>query len=159
MTLQEKLERARQNLTNSIESAKELVDDVEVEETVSIKYDSANSQDVIQLTTLVEDFQFIRETLRENAENGRRVLRTIAQDLMNSDEGMTSSLVMSFAELNKAIAENIKLYMVTYKSISDTLKNIQLIEDKNRSKNNVVDIKGDFKVITTADILEELRRV
>lgn len=159
MTLQEKLERARQNLTNSIESAKELVDDVEVEETVSIKYDSANSQDVIQLTTLVEDFQFIRETLRENAENGRRVLRTIAQDLMNSDEDMTSSLVMSFAELNKAIAENIKLYMVTYKSISDTLKNIQLIEDKNRSKNNVVDIKGDFKVITTADILEELRQV
>lgn len=159
MTLQEKLERARQNLTNSIESAKELVDDVEVEETVSIKYDSANSQDVIQLTTLVEDFQFIRETLRENAENGRRVLRTIAQDLMNSEEDMTSSLVMSFAELNKAIAENIKLYMVTYKSISDTLKNIQLIEDKNRSKNNVVDIKGDFKVITTADILEELRQV
>lgn len=159
MSLQEKLERARQNLSNSIESAKELVDDVEIENTVSINYSTnTTSNDVIQLVSLTEDFQFIRETLRENAENGRRVLRTIAQDLMNSDEEMTASLVLSFAELNKAIAENIKLYMVTYKSISDTLKNIQILEEKNRTKNNVVDINQGFKVITTADILEELRQ-
>lgn len=154
MSLQEKLERARKNLQNSLESANELVEDSEVEDIVKIDMSNHEQTDVIQLNSLVEDFGFIRETLRENAENGRRVLRTIALDLMNSDEEMKSSLVLSFAELNKAIAENIKLYMVTYKSISETLKNIQTLESKTTKPKESM---SDVKVISTSDVLEELR--
>lgn len=154
MSLQEKLERARKNLQNSLESANELVEDSEVEDIVKIDMSIHEQTDVIQLNSLVEDFGFIRETLRENAENGRRVLRTIALDLMNSDEEMKSSLVLSFAELNKAIAENIKLYMVTYKSISETLKNIQTLESKTTKPKESM---SDVKVISTSDVLEELR--
>jgi hypothetical protein len=154
MSLQEKLERARKNLQNSLESANELVEDSEVEDIVKIDMSNNGQTDVIQLNSLVEDFGFIRETLRENAENGRRVLRTIALDLMNSDEEMKSSLVLSFAELNKAIAENIKLYMVTYKSISETLKNIQTLESKTSKPKESM---SDVKVISTSDVLEELR--
>lgn len=154
MSLQEKLERARKNLQNSLESANELVEDSEVEDIVKIDMSNHEQTDVIQLNSQVEDFGFIRETLRENAENGRRVLRTIALDLMNSEDEMTSSLVLSFAELNKAIAENIKLYMVTYKSISETLKNIQTLESKTTKPKESM---SDVKVISTSDVLEELR--
>lgn len=175
MNLQEKLEKARQNLSTQIESqeeiqVEELIDNVEYPEIIEsletevevISGSSAqgfhnveSTQDVIQLWQLMQDFEYIRETLRENQQNGRRVLRSIAQDIMDSEEGAKASLIMSFQELNRAIQDNISLYITTYKTISDTLKNIQQIQ-KNQGVDNTKTV-SNFEAINTQDVLQRLR--
>lgn len=178
MSLQEKLEKARQNLDLSIESQEEIaqeelsdnLDDVEnsyifdvvtnSKETLLSSLDEPEGQaDVIQLYQLVQDFEYIRETLRENQQNGRRVLRSVQDEIMDSEEAQKASLILSFQELNKAIQENIKLYISTYKSITETLKNIQTIQ-KTQNLNKPKDVKAlesNSENITTADIIARLR--
>lgn len=170
MSLQEKLEKARQNLSTQIESqeeiqVEELIDNVQYPEVIE-KLDSSvevlgsdgveSTQDVIQLWQLVQDFEYIRETLRENQQNGRRVLRSIAQDIMDSEDGAKASLIMSFQELNTAIQENIKLYVSTYKTISDTLKNIQQIQKNQGVEEGTKNVSG-YEAINTQDVLQRLR--
>lgn len=178
MSLQEKLEKARQNLNLSIDTAEdiaseELIDNVQEPELLTnietvqgkpgglgILMDSPQSQaDVIQLYQLTQDFQYIRETLRENQQNGRRVLRSVQNDILDSEDDKKASLIMSFQELNKAIQDNIKLYISTYKTISDTLKNLQTINEKAGESIQGPSTKGvkDVEVISTADILARLQ--
>lgn len=166
MSLKDKLEKARENLNISIESQEEIVqeellDNVESPELVytvknsEIEIQNTSTQDVVQLKQLVQDFEFIRETLRENQQNGRRVLRSIAQDIMDSDEDLKASLILSFQELNKAIQENIKLYMVTYKTITETLKNIQTIQKNSGIKE--AEKSKETGTTSTQDIIARLR--
>lgn len=166
MSLKDKLEKARENLNISIESQEEIVqeellDNVESPELVytvknsEIEIQNTSTQDVVQLKQLVQDFEFIRETLRENQQNGRRVLRSIAQDIMDSDEDLKASLILSFQELNKAIQENIKLYMVTYKTITETLKNIQTIQKNSGIKE--AEKPKETGTTSTQDIIARLR--
>lgn len=169
MSLQEKLEKARNNLNESIESqeeiqVEELKDNVQYPELIEESrtqilqgtLDPDGQQDVIQLYQLVQDFEYIRETLRENQQNGRRVLRSIAQDIMESDEDFKASLIMSFQELNKAIQENIKLYISTYKTISETLKNIQDIQKQSGADVNK-NLPQEGIIISTQDILAKIK--
>lgn len=176
MSLQDKLKRARENLNISIDAAEEIQeeelkdnvpgfeDDLEliqnqpdaiIESVLDENPESA--QDVIQLYQLVQDFEYIRETLRENAQNGRRVLRSVAQDILDTEDDKKQSMIMSFQELNKAIQENIKLYISTYKTITETLKNIQHIHktagiEDNKKKDDVT-----YNTITTSELISRIR--
>lgn len=171
MSLQEKLQKARDNLNLSIESQEEIVSEelednvedpgaLEIVRNTEIAPSLMNSaQDVIQLQQLIQDFSFIRETLRENQQNGRRVLRSVAQDIMDSEEDLKASLILSFQELNKAIQENIKLYMTTYKTISETLKNIQSIQkiQMENKKNDPKDVQEVKERVSTQEIIARIR--
>lgn len=164
MSLMEKLEKARENLDLSIQSQEdivkeELLDNVEQPDIIeSVKTQGASgTQDVVQLYQLVNDFEFIRETLRENQQNGRRVLRSIAQDIMDSEEDLKASLILSFQELNKAIQENIKLYMFTYKTITETLKNIQTIQKNQGVQETEKQSSSITENISTQDIIARIR--
>lgn len=172
MDLQEKLERARKNLNNTISDAEdivveelednvkypELIDQVKPTKIEGTLVDSIDTQqDVIQLYQLTQDFQYIRETLRENQQNGRRVLRSVQNDILDSDESKKASLIMSFQELNKAIQDNIKLYISTYKTISDTLKNIQQIQEKAGVDSKAKEVQGQVITTSTQDIIARIK--
>lgn len=116
--------------------------------------------EIINLNNMVEDFKYVRETLKENTDNGRRVLNSITLDLLDSDDEKRAGLVMSFAELNTAIANNMKLYMLAYKEISNVLLNLDKIKkaekaDNPQTINNTLNINST-ETISTVDLIKRL---
>jgi hypothetical protein len=67
---------------------------------------------------------------------------------------------MSFAELNKAIADNMKLYIQGYKEISNVLLNLDKIQkaekdEKPQTINNTLNINST-ETISTVDLIKRL---
>ena len=78
--------------------------------TIEPEFNSSLVLELVNLQTMVEDFQYIRETLKETTDNGRRVLEKVTIDLLDSEDEQRASLIMSFAELNSAVGKNMSLY-------------------------------------------------
>ena len=111
--------------------------------------------DVVNLETMVQDFKYVRESLKETTDNGRRVLQSVTLDLLSEDDESRASLITSFAELNRAVADNMKLYMQSYKDISTVILNLDKIKkaaQPNTVNNNL--IVSSQK--NTADLIKEL---
>ena len=125
---------------------------------VTGEYENMSAADFINLELMVRDFKYVRESLKETTNNGRRVLQSITLDLLDEDEENRASLITSFAELNKAIAENMKLYMQSYKDISTVLLNLDKISKSKTPQsgtvtNNTVVVA---EPISTADLIKQL---
>lgn len=127
---------------------------------ISLFEDSDNSltaTEIVNLETMVQDFKYVRETLRETTDNGRRVLQSITLDLLSEDDESRASLITSFAELNKAVGDNMKLYMQSYRDISGVLMNLDKIQ---KAQNPSGAVTNNTLVITeprsTADLIKEL---
>lgn len=166
-SLASKMEKLTQKFENNIGVAEDMESngsDV-LENTESRLEQIQNSSiipaaEIVNLENLVKDFQFVRETLKENTENGRRVLSAVTLDLLESEDEKRSSLIMSFAELNKAVADNMKLYIKAYTEISNTLLNIEKMQrnaekavetDKPKTKN--------VNSVSTVDVINQLKEI
>jgi hypothetical protein len=128
---------------------------------IELYSENISPTEIINLQTMVEDFKYIRETLRETTDNGRRVLNSVTLDLLDSDDDKRAALILSFAELNKAVGDNMKLYMQSYKDISNTLLNLDKIKRSAQEKdpqtiNNTLNINSS-EIISTADLIKQLR--
>lgn len=163
-TLAEKMNRLTQHLTENLNISDELVvtgDDVLTyvkEKTKVIKLYSDTSElkcEVLNLNNMVEDFKYVRETLKENTENARRVMGAITLDLLGEDEDKKASLIMSFAELNRSIADNMKLYIQSYKDISQVLMNLEKIKSTDTPSDTPTDGITNIKV-STMDLINRL---
>lgn len=168
-SLAEKMNRLTAKFADNIDTAEEMVltgdDIVEFieEKTQDVQlYAGAEimAAEIINLNNMVEDFKYVRETLKENTDNGRRVLNSITLDLLDSDDDKRAGLVMSFAELNTAIANNMKLYMLAYKEISNVLLNLDKIKkaekvDQPQTVNNTLNINST-ETISTVDLIKRL---
>jgi hypothetical protein len=168
-SLAAKMNRLTEKFTANIETAEEMVltgDDVyEMVETKTQDiqlYEEGVlvSAEIINLQTMVDDFKYVRETLKENTDNGRRVLNSITLDLLDSDDDKRAGLIMSFAELNTAIANNMKLYMLAYKEISNVLLNLDKIKKAEKADvpttiNNTLHINST-ETISTVDLIKRL---
>lgn len=168
-TKAESLAQKMNKLTEKLELSEELIIDADdivefvEEKTQDVKLYEENSipaTEIIRLETLVQDFKFVRETLKENTENGRRVLNSVTLALLDSDDDKRASLIMSFAELNKSVADNMKLYIGSYKEISNVLLNLDKIkhqEDTNpKTVNNTLNI-NTTESINTVDLIKKLK--
>jgi hypothetical protein len=114
--------------------------------------------EIVNLENMVHDFKYIRETLKETTENGRRVLSSVTLDLLDSDDDKRAALIMSFAELNKAVGDNMKLYMQSYKDISSTLLNLDKIKNNNQAEvKNVTNNLNITEAVNTSDLIKQLR--
>lgn len=116
--------------------------------------------DVINLNQMTEDFRYARDTLKENADNGRRVLNSVTLELLDSDDDKRAALILSFAELNKAVTDNIKLYMQSWKEMSTILLNIDKIKKNMKAEgpktvNNTVNIGAE--AINPVDLIKKLK--
>ena len=167
-SLAEKMNRLTAKFADNIETAEEMVltgDDIieyveEKTQDVQLYSEQLPVAEIINLNNLVNDFQFVRETLRENTENGRRVLNSVTLDLLDTEDDKRASLIMSFAELNKAIADNMKLYIQGYKEISNVLLNLDKIQktekdEKPHTINNTLNINST-ETISTVDLIKRL---
>lgn len=163
--LAEKMNKLTAQFTSNLDTADEMTitgeDIVEfVEEKtqdIELYSESLPAEEIINLQNLVNDFQFVRETLKENTENGRRVLNSVTYDLLDSDDEKRASLIMSFAELNKAVADNMKLYIMSYKEISNVILNLDKLKNKEGPKtvNNNLHLHGG-EAVNTADLIKQL---
>lgn len=126
---------------------------------VELFSEDLSSTEIINLSNMVDDFKYIRETLRETTQNGRRVLNVVTLDLLDSDDDKRAELIMSFAALNKAVGDNMKLYMQSYKDISATLINIDKMSEQKKPStvNNNMNISVD--AINTAELIQKLKQL
>ena len=160
-TLAKKMNELTKKFTDNLDTADEMVvTGTDVEEYVGNELQTVkilSPAEIINLENMVEDFKFVRETLKENAENGRRVLNKVTLDLLKQkDNKRQASLITSFAELNKAVADNMKLYVISYKEISKVLVNLDRIsKDKPKTVNNSLTI-NQSEAVSTVDLIKEL---
>jgi hypothetical protein len=139
----------------------DIVDFVEEKtQDVDLYKEELTPTEIVNLVTMVDDFKFVRETLKETTENGRRVLNSVTLELLDSDDDKRASLILSFAELNKAVGDNMKLYMQSYKDISSVLLNIDKIkksENENpKTINNTLNVTTS-EPISTLDLIKKLK--
>lgn len=116
---------------------------------------------IVNLESMVQDFKYVRDTLKETTDNGRKVLQYISNDLLNEDDedGDRASLVESFAALNKAVGDNMKLYMQSYKDISSVLINIEKLREaalKQKPEKNITGDTFEGEAVSTADLLKQM---
>jgi hypothetical protein len=128
-------------------------------ETENNSQELITSSDLINLNIMVEDFKYIRDTLKETTDNGRSVLNVITVDLLESDDDKRAALILSFAELNRAVGDNMKLYMQSYKDISTVLLNLDKIKKNEKSEN--INVTNNLNVvnnesISTVDLIKKL---
>ena len=134
-----------------------------IEVDIEQEFNTSLVLELVNLKAMVEDFEYIRETLKETTNNGRRVLNKVTIDLLDSDEDQRASLILSFAELNSAVGKNMSLYMDSYKQISTVLVNLdKIIKNVNKTKpanvvNNTQVNISSTEQISTAELLNKMR--
>lgn len=122
----------------------------------------------MNIDSMVEDFEYMRRSLRDTTDTTKRILISITQKLedleedFEADAGERTQLVMSFTELNRTQLEGIRLFMQSYKDISSILTNFAKIHASTKVKDgpknvyttNVMNIEGPQ---SPADIIKKLR--
>lgn len=112
---------------------------------------------ILNLETMVSDIKYIRGTLQENCDLGKRLLKVMSDELTFEPN---AELLASYSELSKTITENMKLYLACYKDVSTILINIsKLTQTQNQTKNvvnNNITIESGTKIQNTADLIKQL---
>lgn len=126
--------------------------------------DDASYLELINLNTLLKDFDYIRTTLRDNAEQGRAIIKTLGVDISASDPDSLAELITSYAELNKSITDTLKLFVQAYKDISTIITNLEKVKSgfnkttNNLSITNISDNPSGLDIVsTTADIIKQIK--
>lgn len=120
--------------------------------------------EIFNIEAMQADFEYMRNTLRETTENSRRVLDSVTEELIHSDDESRAGLVMAFSDLNKAQLEGIKLFMQSYKEISAILVNFAKVnKDSNTGPTtsyttNVLSLEGAPGGTSVADIVSRIRK-
>ena len=135
--------------------------DVEIEQ----EFNTSLVLELVNLKAMVEDFEYIRETLKETTDNGRSVLNKVTLDLLDSEDEQRAPLITSFAELNAAVGKNMQLYMESYKNISVVLGNVdKIIKNTNVRTPSGASVVNNTQVnitsteaVSTAELLNRMR--
>lgn len=98
------------------------------------------SEDIVTINMLRQDFNFIRQTLMDTVKSGKQVISKLSLEI-EIEEGGNGSLISSYAELIGVVNNSLKLLSTTYKDIVDM--NIKL---KSKPKNGDTKISGDVTV-------------
>lgn len=183
--LAQKMNKLTDTLMSNIQTAEELhITGTEVIESVEEKTEDVdlyasdiNPLELLNLENLLEDFKYIRDSLREVSDNARKILSQTACQIQegNGDLGDDpvdpTDLINSYAILNKALTDNMKMYVQAYKEISNIILNIDKVKNSNAVKNaevksgvnNVnntqinINVQDEVKPISTQEILKQLR--
>lgn len=118
---------------------------------------------VVDVDNMIEDFSYMRAMLRETTQNSKRVLESVTEELMLSEEDNRASLIVAFSELNKAQLEGIKLFMLSYKEISVILSNFAKVRQANAKAENpstvyTTNVLNMETPLSSADIINRLRQ-
>lgn len=181
-SLAEKMNKLTDTLMSNIQTAEELhITGTEVIESVEEKTEDTdlfssdiNPLELLNLENLLEDFKYIRDSLRETSDNARKILSLTACQIqegsgdVGDDPVDPTDLINSYAILNKALTDNMKMYVQAYKEISNIILNIDKVKNSNavknaEVKNNVnntqinINVQDELKPISTQEILKQLK--
>jgi hypothetical protein len=181
----EKMNKITEKFKTNLDTADEMVltgDDIEeyVEENTKeielyTEPDEPTLTQLVNLQNLLADFKYLRETLRENTDNGRKIINDLSVDILKNGlsfydpEGGVNpaELVSAFAELNKALMENMKLYINSYKEMSNIIMNLEKIKNGGLGKpsvSNSINISNvntgedaESSIVNVAELIKQLR--
>lgn len=108
----------------------------------------------IDTQLMMDDFAYVRRTLKENTECAKTMLAHVSSNMLDEDDNITPGMLTAFSELNKSIAENMKLYVASYKELSAALVNVR---SKGNITNNLNIINTEEKTVSVKDIINKLR--
>lgn len=115
---------------------------------------------ILNLENMMGDVRYIRETLKENADLGRKLLKMMAQELEFEPD---AELLASYSQLSMTITDNMKLFLQCYKDISNILLNISKLtkQDAPNTVINNVTIENDknTKIQSTAELIKQLSQL
>lgn len=118
---------------------------------------------IVDVELMREDFEYMRQNLRETTENTRRVLGSVTEELILAEGESRAGLLVAFSELNKAQLEGMKLFMLSYKEISTILVNFSKVYKESQPTTNqttyttnVLNIEPSS--MSAADIIGRLRK-
>ena len=171
-TLADKMNRITARFKENLDSAEEMdltgndIIEYAEEKTADLpkNLDDASYLELINLNTLLQDFDYIRRTLRENADQGRGIIKTLGIDISASDPDSLAALITSYAELNKSITDTLKLFVQAYKDISTIITNLEKVKSgfnkttNNLNITNISDNPNGLDIVsTTADIIKQIK--
>ena len=174
-TRAESLARKMNNITNKFKENLDIAEDMDVTGNDIIEFvenktkelphslDDTSYLELINLNTLLQDFDYIRKTLRENAEQGRNIIKSLSIDITASDPEELAELINSYAELNKSITDTLKLFIQAYKDISTIITNLEKVKSSfNKTTNNlnitnISENPAENLIATTADIIKQIK--
>jgi hypothetical protein len=123
--------------------------------TANIEDNCDSIEDVINLQNMVEDIKYIRTTLQDSTDLGKKLLKTISTEIEIEPD---PKMLASYAELSNVLNENMKLYLQCYKD--DSLILLNLSKTKNKSPTNVTNITVEAEntpsIKSTAELIKEL---
>lgn len=171
-TLADKMNKITARFKENLDSAEEMdltgndIIEYAEEKTADLpkNLDDASYLELINLNTLLQDFDYIRRTLRENADQGRGIIKTLGIDISASDPDSLAALITSYAELNKSITDTLKLFVQAYKDISTIITNLEKVKSgfnkttNNLNITNISDNPNGLDIVsTTADIIKQIK--
>lgn len=144
-----KMNKLTDTLMSNIETAEEMhitgTDIIESVEEKTEHYDLYQSEisplELLNLENLLDDFKYIRDTLRESSDNARKILSQTAVDIcdgkddLGDDPVSPAEMIGAYAVLNKSLTDNMKMYVQAYKEISNIILNIDKVKNSNAIKN------------------------
>ena len=174
-TRAESLARKMNNITNKFKENLDIAEDMDVTGNDIIEFvenktkelpqslDDTSYLELINLNTLLQDFDYIRKTLRENADQGRNIIKSLSIDITASDPEELAELINSYAELNKSITDTLKLFIQAYKDISTIITNLEKVKSgfnkttNNLNITNISENPAENLIATTADIIKQIK--
>ena len=174
--LAEKLNKISVKFTEQLDNAQELIvcgDDLESQATEVIKdvknlpaqeyhFNLDLLPQILNLENMMSDVKYIRETLQENSQLGRRLLKVISQEI---EFEPNAELLASYSQLSMTITDNMRLFLSCYRDISHILINIAKLtreaqRDINTQNNIQVNIQNPTaEVLNTADLIKQLSQL
>lgn len=174
--LAEKLNKISVKFTEQLDNAQELIvcgDDLESQATEVIKdvknlpaqeyhFNLDLLPQILNLENMMSDVKYIRETLQENSQLGRRLLKVISQEI---EFEPNAELLASYSQLSMTITDNMRLFLSCYRDISHILINIAKLtreaqKDINTQNNIQVNIQNpSAEVLNTADLIKQLSQL
>ncbi len=169
----EKLNKISEKFAEKLDNAQELIvcgDELETQATDIIgevksmpvgeyRFNLELLPQILNLENMMTDVKYIRSTLQENSNLGRRLLNVISQEL---EFEPNAELLASYSQLSQTITENMRLFLSCYRDISHILINIAKLtreaqKDINQGNNIQVNITSpSSEVLNTADLIKQL---
>ena len=110
-----------------------------------------NPDEIIQLDLVVDDYNKLRQIILANVAQLKIMSDNIVQEM--EIEGYNPELVTAYSKLIETSNKSLKILTDSYKGISDILININKIN----VLHPVTEVKEDFEVISTADVIKRIR--
>lgn len=115
------------------------------------------SSDLINIETLANDFQIMRQSLISNIQSTQALLNQFSNEITMDGVDVKPQLLSSYAELNESCNSGIKLLVEIYKNIADThLKIKKLQETENPEKSGSGQVTNNLVITDTNSLLKKI---